>query len=285
MLDLHNLLQAAARISEQAGRAIMAIYAQPEQWQVQHKEDNSPLTAADLASHHLIVEQLQQLTPDIPVLSEESDEHPQRQTWSQLWLVDPLDGTKEFVARTDDFTVNIALIVDGQAVLGILHAPYYGLSYMAAQGLGAWLFDGQHTTALKTATLPTEPRLLVSRFHHAQFMQETVLLNNIHTTFGKCSLSQIGSAFKMCKIAEGAADFYPRFGTTMEWDTAAGQIILEEAGGALVDFTGKPFAYNRRDTLKNNGFVVVGDKSHLQDWLACMRFDPHPNPLPKGEGA
>lgn len=273
MLDLHNLLQAAARISEQAGRAIMAIYAQPEQWQVQHKEDNSPLTAADLASHHLIVEQLQQLTPDIPVLSEESDEHPQRQTWSQLWLVDPLDGTKEFVARTDDFTVNIALIVDGQAVLGILHAPYYGLSYMAAQGLGAWLFDGQHTTALKTATLPTEPRLLVSRFHHAQFMQETVLLNNIHTTFGKCSLSQIGSAFKMCKIAEGAADFYPRFGTTMEWDTAAGQIILEEAGGALVDFTGKPFAYNRRDTLKNNGFVVVGDKSHLQDWLACMRFE------------
>jgi 3'(2'), 5'-bisphosphate nucleotidase len=273
MLDLHNLLQAAARISEQAGRAIMAIYAQPEQWQVQHKEDNSPLTAADLASHHLIVEQLQQLTPDIPVLSEESDEHPQRQTWSQLWLVDPLDGTKEFVARTDDFTVNMALIVDGQAVLGILHAPYYGLSYMAAQGLGAWLFDGQHTTALKTATLPTEPRLLVSRFHHAQFMQETVLLNNIHTTFGKCSLSQIGSAFKMCKIAEGAADFYPRFGTTMEWDTAAGQIILEEAGGALVDFTGKPFAYNRRDTLKNNGFVVVGDKSHLQDWLACMRFE------------
>ncbi len=273
MLDLHNLLQAAARISEQAGRAIMAIYAQPEQWQVQHKEDNSPLTAADLASHHLIVEQLQQLTPDIPVLSEESDEHPQRQTWSQLWLVDPLDGTKEFVARTDDFTVNMALIVDGQAVLGILHAPYYGLSYMAAQGLGAWLFDGQHTTALKTATLPTEPRLLVSRFHHAQFMQETVLLNNIHTTFGKCSLSQIGSAFKMCKIAEGAADFYPRFGTTMEWDTAAGQIILEEAGGALVDFTGKPFAYNRRDTLKNNGFVVVGDKSHLQDWLACMHFE------------
>ncbi len=273
MLDLHNLLQAAARISEQAGRAIMAIYAQPEQWQVQHKEDNSPLTAADLASHHLIVEQLQQLTPDIPVLSEESDEHPQRQTWSQLWLVDPLDGTKEFVARTDDFTVNIALIVDGQAVLGILHAPYYGLTYMAASGCGAWLFDGQHTTALKTATLPTEPRLLVSRFHHAQFMQETVLLNNIHTTFGKCSLSQIGSAFKMCKIAEGAADFYPRFGTTMEWDTAAGQIILEEAGGALVDFTGKPFAYNRRDTLKNNGFVVVGDKSHLQDWLACMHFE------------
>ena len=188
-------------------------------------------------------------------------------------MVDPLDGTKEFVARTDDFTVNIALIVDGQAVLGILHAPYYGLSYMAAQGLGAWLFDGQHTTALKTATLPTEPRLLVSRFHHAQFMQETVLLNNIHTTFGKCSLSQIGSAFKMCKIAEGAADFYPRFGTTMEWDTAAGQIILEEAGGALVDFDGRPFLYNCRDTLKNKGFVVVGDKSHLQDWLACMRFE------------
>jgi 3'(2'), 5'-bisphosphate nucleotidase len=272
MLNLQNLLQAAARISEQAGQAIMAIYAQPEQWQVQHKDDNSPLTAADLASHHLIVEQLQQLTPHIPVLSEESDEDPQRHTWPQLWLVDPLDGTKEFVARTNDFTVNIALIINHQAVLGILHAPYYGLTYMAALGGGAWLFDGQQTFPLNTVTLPTLPRLLVSRFH-AQGKYNQQLLNHVQQKFGEFDVLQVGSALKMCQIAQGKADFYPRFGTTMEWDTAAGQIILEEAGGALVDFTGKPFAYNRRDTLKNNGFVVVGDKSHLQDWLACMRFE------------
>ncbi len=265
-------MQAAARISEQAGKAIMAIYAEPEQWQLQHKEDESPLTAADLASHHLIVEQLQYLTPTIPVLSEESDEAPQRHTWPQLWLVDPLDGTKEFVARTHDFTVNIALIIDHKAVLGILHAPYYGLTYMAAQGQGAWLFDGQHTTAINTATLPTEPRLLVSRFH-AQGKYNQQLLTHVKQRFGEFDVLQVGSALKMCHIAQGKADFYPRFGTTMEWDTAAGQIILEEAGGALVDFWGRPFEYNQRDTLKNKGFVVVGDKNHLQDWLACMRFE------------
>jgi len=277
MLDLQNLLQAAARISEQAGRAIMAIYAQPEQWQVQHKEDNSPLTAADLASHHLIVEQLQQLTPDIPVLSEESDEHPQRQTWSQLWLVDPLDGTKEFVARTDDFTVNMALIVDGQAVLGILHAPYYGLTYMAARGLGAWLFDGQQTVALKTAALTANPRLLVSRFH-AKGKKNQQLLTCVAQKFGDYQVLEVGSALKMCRIAQGLADFYPRFGATMEWDTAAGQIILEEAGGALLDCQGRPFVYNQRHSLTNRDFMVVGDKTQVQNWLACMRFENPPQP-------
>lgn len=260
-----------AAISQQAGQAIMAIYAQPEQWQVQHKADNSPLTAADLASHHLILSQLQQLTPHIPVLSEESDENPQRHTWPNLWLVDPLDGTKEFVARTNDFTVNIALVVNHQAVLGILHAPYYGLTYMAAKDCGAWLFDGQQTVALKTAALATVPRLLVSRFH-AQGKYNQQLLTHVERKFAKYDVLEVGSALKMCKIAQGLADFYPRFGATMEWDTAAGQIILEEAGGALVDIEGKPFMYNQRKSLTNGNFVVLGDTAHLQDWLACMRI-------------
>ena len=126
MLNLPELLPSIIAISEQAGQAIMAIYNQPERWQLQQKTDNSPLTAADLAAHHLIEQALQQLTPSIPVLSEESDDVSQRHTWSRLWLVDPLDGTKEFVARTNDFTVNIALIVDNKPVLGVLHAPVYG---------------------------------------------------------------------------------------------------------------------------------------------------------------
>lgn len=262
-----------ARISQQAGQAIMAIYAQPEQWQVQHKSDNSPLTAADLASHHLIINQLQQMTPHIPMVSEESDEHPQRHTWPQLWLIDPLDGTKEFVARTNDFTVNIALIVNHQAVLGVLHAPHYGQTYMAAKGCGAWLIqpNGQQQP-LKTAQQPLIPRLLVSRFH-ANGKKNQSLLPRIQQKFGNYEALEVGSALKMCKIAAGEADFYPRFGTTMEWDTAAGQIILEEAGGALLDKQGRPFLYNKRKKLSNTDFIVVGDTRYTNDWLDCMQLD------------
>ncbi|MCP5175853.1 MAG: 3'(2'),5'-bisphosphate nucleotidase CysQ [Moraxellaceae bacterium] len=270
MLNLQNLLASVARISEQAGQAIMAIYAQPEQWQLQHKEDKSPLTAADLASHHLIIEQLHALTPDIPVVSEESDEAPQRHTWSQLWLVDPLDGTKEFVARTGDFTVNIALVLNHRAVLGVLHAPDYGLTYMAAKGCGAWVLNhtGQ-TQRLSTVKQPSSPRLLVSRFH-ANGKKNQALLQHTQQCFGDYQVMEVGSALKMCRIAEGLADFYPRFGTTMEWDTAAGQIILEEAGGALVDTQGRPFLYNKRSSLANKDFIVVGDIAHTQDWLTCL---------------
>ena len=272
MLNLPELLPSIIAISEHAGQAIMAIYNQPERWELQQKVDNSPLTAADLAAHHLIEQALQQLTPSISVLSEESDDVSQRHTWSRLWLVDPLDGTKEFVARTNDFTVNIALIVDNKPVLGVLHAPVYGVTYYAAEGLGAWLVrsDNPQPQRLKTASLSTQPRLLVSRHHHTSFNREEQLLANITSTFGECTLYQIGSAFKMCKIAEGTADFYPRFGATMEWDTAAGQIILAEAGGALVDCQGTPFSYNQRKTLTNGEFFVIGDKRRLSDWLACI---------------
>lgn len=273
MLNLHSLLNAVAQISQQAGQAIMTIYAQPEQWQLQHKEDKSPLTAADLASHHLIVEKLQALTPDIPVMSEESDDDYDRQQWSRLWLVDPLDGTKEFVARTNDFTVNIALVVEHQAVLGILHAPYDGLTYMAAKGCGAWLINQQgEKRPLNTAKQPTIPRLLVSRFH-ANGKKNQALLQHTQQRFGDYQVLEVGSALKMCRIAEGLADFYPRFGTTMEWDTAAGQIILEEAGGALVDRQGRPFLYNKRESLANKDFIVVGDKTYMDDWLACMQVE------------
>ncbi len=269
MLNLSELLPSVIAISERAGAAIMAIYNQPERWNLQQKADNSPLTAADLAAHNLIEQALRQLTPTIPVLSEESDDISQRHTWSQLWLVDPLDGTKEFIARTNDFTVNIALIVDNKPILGVLHAPAYGVTYYAAEGLGAWIIDQeQQLRRLASAELPIIPRVLLSRRH--QGSEEAQVLANIAMSFGDYTVLHVGSAFKMCRIAEGAADFYPRFGATMEWDTAAAQILLEEAGGALIDSSGHAFRYNCRNTLTNDAFFVIGEKRRMIDWLACL---------------
>lgn len=276
MLNLPELLPSIIAISEQAGQSIMAIYNQPERWELQQKADNSPLTAADLAAHHLIEQALQQLTPSIPLLSEESDDVSQRHTWSRLWLVDPLDGTKEFVARTNDFTVNIALIVDNKPVLGVLHAPVYGVTYYAAEGLGAWMIDqDKQLRRLVTAELPIIPRILLSRHHQGH--EEAHTLTNITMKFGDYTVLHVGSAFKMCRIAEGAADFYPRFGATMEWDTAAAQILLTEAGGLLVNQHGQPLRYNCRDTLTNDAFFVIGEKKRLDDWLACLK-QPSPQP-------
>lgn len=270
MLNLSELLPFVIAISERAGAAIMAIYNQLEHWNLQQKADNSPLTAADLAAHNLIEQALQQLTPTIPVLSEESDDVSQRHTWPQLWLVDPLDGTKEFIARSNDFTVNIALIVDNKPILGVLHVPAYGVTYYAAAGLGAWMIDQeQQLRRLASAELPIIPRVLLSRRHQGD--EEAQVLANIAMSFGDYTVLHVGSAFKMCRIAEGAADFYPRFGATMEWDTAAAQILLEEAGGALIDSSGHPFRYNCRDTLTNEAFFVIGDKKRMIDWLACLR--------------
>lgn len=269
MLNLSELLPSVITISERAGAAIMAIYNQPERWNLQQKADNSPLTAADLAAHNLIEQALQQLTPTIPVLSEESDDVSSRHTWSQLWLVDPLDGTKEFIARTNDFTVNIALIVDNKPILGVLHAPAYGVTYYAAEGLGAWMIDQEQLLRrLVSAELPIIPRVLLSRRH--QGSEEAQVLANIAMSFGDYTVLHVGSAFKMCRIAEGAADFYPRFGPTMEWDTAAAQILLEEAGGALIDSSGRAFRYNCRETLTNGAFFVIGEKKRMIDWLACL---------------
>ena len=272
MLNLSELLPAVVAISEQAGAAIMAIYNQPERWEVQHKDDNSPLTAADLASHQLINAALRQLTPEIPVLSEESEEDTsQRHNWPLLWVVDPLDGTKEFVTRTNDFTVNIALVQGHKPILGILHAPVYGVTYAAFEGGGAWIFNQQTGTksAIATSTTANIPRVLLSRNHKGG--KEGAVLDKITTRFGDYEALQVGSAFKMCRVAEGSADFYPRLGPTMEWDTAAAQILVEEAGGVLVDINGIPLQYNARDTLTNGEFFVIGEKALVNDFLACVK--------------
>ncbi|MES2908679.1 MAG: 3'(2'),5'-bisphosphate nucleotidase CysQ [Pseudomonadota bacterium] len=267
-----NLMQEVLAVAEAAGREIMAIYADASRWAVQTKADESPLTAADLAAHHRIVEDLAGIAAPwaaLPVLSEESSEAELagRRDWPACWLVDPLDGTKEFIARNGEFSVNIALIVDDAAVLGIVHGPATGVSYVAAKGLGSFRVDVSGWHRVHTTALPAKGerpiQLTVSRRHGLEQLAlfEQVLMDD----FGAVQSVPAGSAFKICAVAEGRADAYPRFGPTSEWDTAAAQIVLEEAGGHLIDCQGRVFRYNRRDTVLNSGFLAVG--SEPQRWL------------------
>lgn len=265
-IDRASLLPQIVRIAEQAGQAIMAIYHDESAWQIQNKEDNSPVTAADVASNQLIVAQLKALTPDIPVISEEGEQFSfeERKNWPRCWLVDPLDGTKEFVARNGEFSVNIALVENHQATLGVIYSPVKKMAYMAAKGLGAFCQQAAEKKAIHAADFPDKDyRLVVSRRHLSRRNEKFV--QSVEQALGAVILSRAGSAFKICAVAEGKADAYPRFGNTMEWDTAAGQIIVEEAGGALVDKAGNPFRYNERPTLLNNSFLITGKK--VADWL------------------
>jgi 3'(2'), 5'-bisphosphate nucleotidase len=222
--------------------------------ETQLKADRSPLTAADVASHDFIVSRLEAITP-WPVLSEESAEIPydSRRSWSRFWLVDPLDGTKEFVKRNGEFTVNIALIEAGSPVLGVVHAPARSLTYFAARSHGAFFKKG----AAQPVRLPQiesgEARLtvVVSR-SHADAQTADFL-----STLGAHQALSIGSSLKFCVLAEGRAHVYPRFGPTMEWDTAAGHCVLEEAGGSVRDLEDRPLLYNKRD-LRNPFFIARG---------------------------
>jgi 3'(2'), 5'-bisphosphate nucleotidase len=236
-----------------------------------HKSDNSPLTAADLASHRCIVDGLAELTPDIPVLSEESaDEVPAdaRKRWSRLWLVDPLDGTREFVKRNGEFTVNIALIEDGVATFGVIQAPVTGELWWGDRAHGAFRrIGGGDDVAISILTPPQAPlRVAASRSHRNA--RTDAFMAKMAAARGPTQDVSVGSSLKFCRIAEGAIDLYPRFGPTSEWDTAAGQIILEAAGGAVVDPQGRPFRYNQRDTVLNGDFIAIGDLSlPWRQWL------------------
>lgn len=251
-------------LADAAGRAILAIYGHEQA--VQWKDDASPLTEADLAAHRIIVDGLARLTPDLPVLSEESAGVPWavRRGWSRYWLVDPLDGTREFLKRNGEFTVNIALIEEGEPVLGIVHAPVTGESWSAERGAAAYRRDAQgHERRLFVRSPPAKPlRVAVSRSHRDE------RTNRLVDQLGAIEAVALGSSLKFCKLAEGALDLYPRFGPTSEWDTAAGQCVLEAAGGALVNLAGEPFRYNRRDSLLNGDFLAFGDPSlPWRNWL------------------
>ena len=263
--ELPRLREAIIAIAHEAAKRILAVYA--GDFAVQHKNDRSPLTAADLASHRCIVEALEALTPGIPVLSEESAEEVPalvRRRWQRLWLVDPLDGTREFVKRNGEFSVNIALIEDGVPALAVIQAPVTGVAWHAQRGAGACRRDeGGRDVPLRVRQPATaQLRVAASRSHRDARTEAFI------ARMGAVEEVGLGSSLKFCLLAEGGLDAYPRFGPTCEWDTAAGQCVLEAAGGIVVDPRGRPLRYNQRATLLNGDFIALGDPQlPWREWL------------------
>jgi 3'(2'), 5'-bisphosphate nucleotidase len=245
-------------IVARAGAAIMRIYGSG--FTVQHKEDDSPLTLADLESQRVIIEGLNAITPGIPILSEESAQAPwsERRSWSELWVVDPLDGTREFVKRNGEFTVNIALVREHEPVLGVVAAPAQGLLYWGAAGLGAFSQAQGGAQVPIQVSAPQNPLRVVGSRSHASAETAGYLAR-----LGPHEMKGIGSSLKFCLVAEGNADLYPRFGPTSEWDTAAGQAVLEAAGGHVTRPDGHRLRYNCRDSLINGDFLAFSHPSVL----------------------
>jgi len=263
-----RLQQDILDISRRAGEAILRVYSQ--EIRVEHKADASPLTQADLASHHLIIEALHALTPSVPVLSEESAalDFSTRSRWSEYWLVDPLDGTKEFIKRNGEFTVNIALVQDHEPVLGVVHVPVSGSSYCGLKGVGAQRVSANGIAESISVRIPcADPVIVVgSRSHANPVLQEHL------AALGPYELVSMGSSLKFCLVAEGKADFYPRLGPTSEWDTAAAHAVVEAAGGKVVTLDGLPLRYNTKASLLNPEFLVIADPN--RDWLSLFANYP-----------
>ena len=262
--NLDSLLKSVKLISLLAGEKIMAIYG--GEFKVDVKEDQSPLTEADLAAHHCIVEELEKIS-DFPIISEESSEIPfiERKQWETYWLVDPLDGTKEFVKRNGDFTVNIALIHRHKPILGVVYVPVKQQCYYAAKTIGAFKQTGDESVRPISVRVADPEKLVVagSRSH------VTLELENYLNNLPEHELISIGSSLKFCLVAEGVADAYPRMGLTSEWDTAAAQCVVEQAGGKVVKLDGQALCYNTKESLLNPYFLVFGDKSH--DWAGYAK--------------
>ncbi|MFZ0240213.1 MAG: 3'(2'),5'-bisphosphate nucleotidase CysQ [Desulfobacterales bacterium] len=273
-----GLLVQAVEAALRAGQVIREVY--QSEFAVEHKADNSPLTRADRLSHELLTAALKYA--GIPILSEEGREIPykDRKGWERLWIIDPLDGTKEFVKRNDEFTVNIALIEYGQPKIGVVYAPVLDRLYFASRKLGAHKIDRppvpagsggadgnsrdegaslesllQGAVQLPIAGRPLKPFVIVGSRSHANPDLEK-LVEQKRREHGEVQLMTAGSSLKICMVAEGSADLYPRLGPTCEWDTAAGQAVAESAGAKLLDYkTGAPLTYNRPDLI-NPWFVV-----------------------------
>jgi 3'(2'), 5'-bisphosphate nucleotidase len=257
-MTLAPLLEQILAIAEEAGRAILEVYG--TDFAVAHKDDHSPLTQADLAAHRIISGRLAALEPHYPCLSEEDADIPYatRRAWGRYWLVDPLDGTKEFVRRNGEFTVNIALIeADGAPILGVVHAPVLGTSYLAARGVGAFRIREGRREAIHTRATAARPVLVVSKSHRDAALDEFLRHAPEHEALSR------GSSLKFCLVAEGSADLYPRTGPTSEWDTAAGQCVAEQAGATVCTLPDwAPLRYNRKAELLNPGFIVIGEEAY-----------------------
>jgi 3'(2'), 5'-bisphosphate nucleotidase len=260
-------LEDVVNIATEAGRRILDVY--ERQFDVSRKDDGSPLTDADRAAHEIIVARLTALTPNIPVLSEESAkiEYSERADWQRFWLVDPLDGTREFVNRNGEFTVNIALIENSAPVLGVVYVPVTGVCYLALRGQGAWKEQGgcQRMPIHVRAYQGGHATVVASRSHRGDAVDK--FLANLKAREGEYDTTSLGSSLKLCRVAEGTADVYPRLGPTSEWDTAAAQCVVECAGGRVTDLDGQPLHYNKPNIL-NPWFMVTGADGY--DWHALL---------------
>lgn len=264
-MNLNELLQVAINASLAGGREILEVY--ESDFAVEHKDDKSPLTLADKKAHLAIMEHLK--ATGLPVLSEEGRDiaYEERSEWDYFWMVDPLDGTKEFIKRNGEFTVNIALIHEQQSIMGVIYVPVKNTLYFGCEGIGSFKKEGVSSTdvvqlsnLLESSTkLPVNSdgrlyRVVGSRSHMSPETEE--LIEELKKEQGEIEIVSMGSSLKICLVADGTADVYPRFAPTMEWDTAAGQGIAINAGKAVIDHsTGKPMKYNKENLL-NNWFIV-----------------------------
>lgn len=264
-VDVGEVVALAAR----AGEAIMEVYERHD-FDVETKGDGSPLTLADRRAHQCIEAGLGRLTPDIPLLSEESGKSAfeSRHRWDRFWMVDPLDGTREFIRRNGEFTVNIALIDDRRPVLGVVHAPVHGVTHFATREAGAFRNgpDGTRAPIRVRRREPGQTVMVASRSHAGKAVSG--YRENLERLAGAVTLASMGSSLKICLVAEGKADVYPRLGPTSEWDTAAAHCVLEAAGGRVVRLDGTPLAYNKPDIL-NPWFLACGDPEF--DWCAAAQ--------------
>ena len=254
-----QLMDEVVKLARLAGEAILPFWRADVA--VTAKADDSPVTAADLAAHQVIADGLQVLAPHIPVLSEEDCEIPlaERQAWRRWWLVDPLDGTKEFIAGSEEFTVNIALIEEGEVVFGVVAMPTNGRCYFGGRGLCAWRAEVNGSAeSIRVRRQPPEGgrfTVVASKRHSSP--QQEALLGGLGSAVGELELANVGSSLKFCLLAEGAADCYPRLAPTSQWDTAAAQGVLEGAGGEVIGLDGQPFRYLARESLLNEFFLAL----------------------------
>ena len=272
-----SMIESLQTIAQRAGESILSFYGQPIP--AEKKADDSPLTLADLAAHRVIVEGLRDLDSAIPVLSEESSETDilHRRSWETLWVVDPMDGTKEFIKQTGEFTVNIALIENGVPVQGVVYVPVKDVLYAGDQSAGLATVTRQGTTEVIRARKVDTSRpltLVASRRHGGEALQACLDVLNQH--FAELDTTNMGSSLKLCLVAEGRADLYPRLAPTSEWDTAAAQAVVEAAGGRVVDAALNTLRYNTKEDILNPFFYVLGDPEFR--WLEILGTVEIPRP-------
>jgi len=271
----NKLLDQVITLAQNAGQKILEVYQQSEGLEIKNKSDDSPVTAADLAAHAILHPGLEQLLPNVPVLSEESLLPPYdiRKSWRRYWIIDPLDGTKEFIKRNGEFTVNVALIEEGIPVLGVVHVPVLEITYAGQAGSGAYKIQKGHKQSIRTRSLRSRldkklpVAVVASRSHGADAVDR--FLTKITTALGSVELKNMGSSLKLCLVAEGTADIYPRLALTSEWDTAAAQAIVEAAGGQVLDINLQEMRYNQKEDILNPFFYVIGDAEY--GWEDILR--------------